>query len=124
MNYRLILVKKNKRWLWTVVNHFSPGILAWRLGDRSADTFEPLWQMIRGWQSFFYVTDGWLVYPRFINDCDHLVLKTYMTSDPASPKGARLNRICKAVSFRTTAQPSCICKAVSMIDNGKGTREC
>ena len=79
MNYRLILVKKNKRWLWTVVNHFSPGILAWRLGDRSADTFEPLWQMIRGWQSFFYVTDGWLVYPRFINDCDHLVLKTYMT---------------------------------------------
>ena len=79
MNYRLILVKKNKRWLWTVVNHFSPGILAWRLGDRSANTFEPLWQMIRGWQSFFYITDGSKVYPRFINDCDHLVLKTYMT---------------------------------------------
>ena len=65
--------------MWTVVNHFSPGILAWELGDRSADTFEPLWQMIRGWQSFFHVTDGWLVHPRFINDCDHLVLKTYMT---------------------------------------------
>ena len=33
-----------------------------------------------GWQSFIYVTDGYGVYPRFINDCDHLVLKTYMRS--------------------------------------------
>ena len=28
---------------------------------------------------FLYVTDGWTVYPCFINDCDHLILKTYMT---------------------------------------------
>ncbi len=25
--------KKNKIWLWTAVNHFAPGILAWVLGD-------------------------------------------------------------------------------------------
>ncbi len=25
------------------------------------------------------MTDGYVVYPCFINDCDHLVLKTYMT---------------------------------------------
>ena len=60
-------------------NHWKPGILTWVLGERSAQTFEPLWKIIRGWESFLYVTDGWLVYPRFINDCDHLVLKTYMT---------------------------------------------
>ena len=74
-----MLVKKNKIWLWTTVNHWKPGILAWVLGDRSAQTFEPLWKIIRGWKSFWYVTDGWKVYPCFIDDCDHLVLKTYMT---------------------------------------------
>ena len=74
-----MLVKKNKVWLWTTVNHCKSGILAWVLGDRSASTFEPLWKLIRGWQSFWYVTDGWKVYPCFINDCDRLVLKTYMT---------------------------------------------
>ena len=47
--------------------------------DRSSNTFQPLWKLIRGWESFLYVTDGWKVYPCFINDCDHLVLKTYMT---------------------------------------------
>lgn len=79
MSFKLTLVKKNKIWLWTAVDHWKRGILAWVLGDRSAQTFEPLWKLIRGWQSFWYVTDGWLVYPCFINDCDHLVLKTYMT---------------------------------------------
>ena len=79
MSYKLLWVKKNKKWLWTVVNHCKPGILAWRLRDRSSETFKPLWKIIRGWQSFWYVTDGGLVYPCFINDCDHLVLKTYMT---------------------------------------------
>ena len=79
MSYKLSWVKKNKRWLWTVVNHWQPGILAWVLGDRSSQTFDPLWRLIRGWQSFLYVTDGWKVYPCLINDCDHLILKTYMT---------------------------------------------
>lgn len=71
--------KKNKKWLWTVVNHFQPGIIAWTLGDRSAETFKPLWDIIKGWKSFLYVTDGWPVYPKFIEDIDHIVSKTYMT---------------------------------------------
>ena len=29
--------------------------------------------------SFFYVTDGYVVYPQFIEDADHIVNKTYMT---------------------------------------------
>ncbi len=72
-------LKKNKIWLWTVVNHFSQGILAWVLGDRSAETFKPLWNTVRCWHSFFYVTDGYKVYPMFINDGDSFVSKTYMT---------------------------------------------
>lgn len=71
--------KKNKFWLWTVANKRTPGIIAWVLGDRSSETFQPLWQKVKTWHSFFYVTDGYPVYPCFINDADHLVSKTYMT---------------------------------------------
>ena len=73
------VVKKNKIWLWTAVNKSSVGILAWVLGDRSAQTFKKLWRIVKCWKSFFYVTDGYLVYPCFIDDCDHIVKKTYMT---------------------------------------------
>ena len=71
--------KKNKVWIWTVVNHWKEGILLWNIGDRSSKTFEPLWQIIRCWHSFWYVTDGWVVYPTYISPEDHLVSKTYMT---------------------------------------------
>lgn len=49
------------------------------MGDSSAETFKPLWKIIKGWQSFFYATDGYVVYPMFIDDGDHIVSKTYMT---------------------------------------------
>ena len=79
MNSKLSLAQKNKIWLWTAVDHFKPGILAWVLGDHSADTFRPLWTIVGAWQCYFYVTDGWRVYPSFIAPEDHLVSKTYMT---------------------------------------------
>ncbi len=31
------------------------------------------------WQCYFYVTDGWKVYPNFIPEGDQIVNKTYMT---------------------------------------------
>ena len=71
--------KKNKVWIWTVVNHWKPGILLWTVGDRSSTSFQIIWSIIRCWQSFWYVTDGWKVYPGFIEPEDHLVCKTYMT---------------------------------------------
>ncbi len=78
--------KKNRLWIWTVVNHKQKGILLWNIGDceasrrhRSHETFEPIWQIIKCWKSFWYVTDGWKVYPMYIEPEDHLVCKTYMT---------------------------------------------
>ena len=71
--------KRNKLWIWTAVNHKQAGILGWAMGDRSAQTFKPLWSIIKCWQCFFYVTDGWSVYPIFIEDGAHIVSKTYMT---------------------------------------------
>jgi insertion element IS1 protein InsB len=71
--------KGNKYWVWTVVNHWKQGILLWSIGDRSHRTFERIWQIIKCWRSFWYVTDGYLVYPKYIDPENHLVSKTYMT---------------------------------------------
>lgn len=67
--------------------------MAWVIGDalstrgfanggqslRSGKTFELLWKIVSCWQCYFYVTDGWKVYPCFIEPGDHIVSKTYMT---------------------------------------------
>ena len=71
--------KRNKVWIWTVVDHFRPGILGWAIGDHSAETFAPLWHMVAFWQCFFWVSDGNPVYPAFIPEGDQIVSKTYMT---------------------------------------------
>jgi insertion element IS1 protein InsB len=35
--------------------------------------------IVESWRCYFYVTDGWPVYPMFIPDGDQIVCKTYMT---------------------------------------------
>jgi len=57
--------KRHKIWLWTAVNHWQPGIIAWTIGDRSSLTFQLLWVVVKCWQSFWYVTDGYAVYPKY-----------------------------------------------------------
>ena len=71
--------KKNKIWLWTSVNKEFAGILAWTIGDRSPETFKPLWKIIKGWKCFFYATDSYAVYPKFIDEADQIASKSYMT---------------------------------------------
>jgi IS1 family transposase len=75
MNYKPLFGQKNKIWLWTAVDHFKVGILGWVLGHHSAETFGPLWAVVATWQYYFYVTDGWSVYPCFIPDGDQIVSK-------------------------------------------------
>ena len=75
--------KKNKFWIWTVVNHQKKGIILWNIGDRSHESFKPIWQIIKCCHSFFYVTPTharsvprsarsganaprWKVYPMYI----------------------------------------------------------
>ena len=62
-----------------MVNHKCSNILEWHLGDRSAKTFEQLWNKIKHWKCFFCVTDGYKVYPIFLPNEDHIVSKIYMT---------------------------------------------
>lgn len=38
-----------------------------------------MWQIIKCWHSFWYVTDGYKVYSKYLAYEDHLVKKTYMT---------------------------------------------
>jgi insertion element IS1 protein InsB len=47
-----LLVKKNKIWLWTVVNTKFPGILKFVVGDHYCATFQLLWRVIAGWACF------------------------------------------------------------------------
>ncbi len=70
---------KKKVWIWTAVDHFQAGILAWAVGDRSSATFAWVWQLIKWWQCYFWVTDGYKVYPQYIPHGDQIVSKTYMT---------------------------------------------
>jgi len=39
--------KRNKVWILTAVNHKQAGILAWTIGARSAETFKPLWWIVK-----------------------------------------------------------------------------
>ena len=69
----------HKRWLWTSVDKDNPGILEYVIGDRSSDTFEELWSPITSWTCYFWITDGYKVYPNFIPDGDQIISKIYMT---------------------------------------------
>ncbi len=71
--------KRNQYSIWTVVNHQKKGIIIWTIGDRSHQTFAVLWSIIKCWHSFWYLTDGWKVYPMYIEPEEHLISKTYMT---------------------------------------------
>jgi IS1 family transposase len=56
--------KRHKLWIWTAVHHKQAGILAWVIGDHSAETFKLLWFTVKCWHCFFYVTDGWISLPK------------------------------------------------------------
>ncbi len=79
MNWKLLSVLKNKIWLWTAVDHFSAGLLGWVWATIVPRPLKPLWAIVGAWQCYFYVTDGWSVYPGFIPPGDQIVSKTYMT---------------------------------------------
>lgn len=79
MNYKHLQVKKNKKWVWIALNKDLPGILEYVIGDRSSETFKKLWEKIRNWNCYFWVTDGYKVYPKFIPDGDQIISKIYMT---------------------------------------------
>jgi len=64
-NSRLIKRKGSK-----YLSSHQAGVLKWVTGDRSQLTFNKLWGVVRGWQCFLYITDGWKVYPCFINDAE------------------------------------------------------
>ena len=103
--------KKNKIWIWTVVNHFQAGILGWVVGDHSAKTFQTLWPAIAWWQCYFWVSDGNPVYPMFIPDGDQIVSKTYMTR--VEGENTRLRHYLARLHRKTL----CYSKSVEMLEH-------
>jgi len=61
------------------VNSHQAEVLKWTMGDRSQLTFGKLWSVVQGWECFLYITDGWKVYPCFINNGARLISKTAMS---------------------------------------------
>ena len=105
-----MLVKKNQIWIWTTVNKHKSGILSWVIGDRSSSTFKTLWKTIKGWKSFWYVTDGYSVYRCFIDDIAHLVSKTYMTR--VEGENTRLRHYLARLHRKTL----CYSKSIEMLE--------
>jgi IS1 family transposase len=64
---------------WTALDKRYSGIIEYVVGDRSAKTFAKLWEKIKHWQCYFWITDGYKVYPSFIPDGDQIISKTSMT---------------------------------------------
>ena len=62
--------------MWTAVDHFRQGILAWVVEEHSAESFQPLWDIVYLWKCYFHVTDGWKVYASFVEPGDHIISKT------------------------------------------------
>ncbi len=83
------------------VNHKQAGVLAWVIGDRSGATFKPLWEIVKCWHCFFYVTDGWKVYPMFIEAGDQIVSKT------ANRAGGNLQLASGGCAYMTRVEAAC-----------------
>lgn len=91
------------------MDHFRAGILGWTLGDHSATTFRPLWAIVKQWNCYFYVTDGWKVYPQFIEAGAQIVSKTYMTR--VEGENTRLRHYLARLHRKTL----CYSKSVTML---------
>lgn len=81
------------------------------VGDHSAKTFEPLWVVASFWQCYFYVTDGFKVYPQYIPDGDQIVSKTYMTR--VEGENTRLRHYLARLHRKTL----CYSKSVEMLEH-------
>ena len=81
------------------------------LRQRSAETFQRLWQAISFWQCYFWVSDGNPVYPIFIPDGDQIVSKTYRTR--VEGENTRLRHYLA----RLHRQTLCYSKWVKMLEN-------
>lgn len=78
-NYPRRAKKTNKIWVWTSLNKDFSQILEYVIGDRSAETFKRIWSKIKHWNCYFWITDGYKVYPQFIPDGDQIISKIGMT---------------------------------------------
>ena len=95
----------------TAVDPFKKGILGWVLGDHSAETLAPFWQVVAAWDCYFYVTDGWSVYPGCIPEGDQIICKTYMTR--VEGENTRLRHYLARLHRKTL----CYSKSVDMLAN-------
>lgn len=80
MNWKRLSAQKKQKVAVDGSQSFPARDLSLVVGRPERQNFCPtVGQIVRCWQCFFYVTDGWSVYPCFIAPGDQIVSKTYMT---------------------------------------------
>ena len=81
------------------------------IGDRSAQTFRLLWCQVHWWHCYFWVSDGYKVYPQFIPEGDQIISKTYMTR--IEGENCRLRHYLARLHRKTL----CYSKTIEMLAN-------
>lgn len=79
------------------------------LSSESSEAFRLLWERMKSWECYFYVTDGWSFYPCFIAEEDRVVSKIYMTR--VESKNTRLRHYLARLHRKTL----CYSKSVEML---------
>ena len=66
MRCGIILVQKNKLWIWKASCRDSGQLIDWECGDRDQATLGRLVARLRRWDVWFYCADSWRVHPKEI----------------------------------------------------------
>lgn len=102
--------KKNKIWIWIAYHRETKQILAWIMGDRSAETLDNLLELLSDFKINIFYTDGLHAYRDRIPQENHVVGKTYTQGIERANLTLRLR--CKRLVRKT------ICYSKSLINHG------
>ena len=58
--------KKQRIWIWKVLDSITGQLLEWEIGDRSSKTLKLLWDRIKHWKVLYYCTDKWESYAEIL----------------------------------------------------------
>ena len=67
--------KKNQRWLWHAIDHFTGEVLAYVFGKRTDNIFEKLKALLEPFGIKRFYTDDWGAYERKIEKEEHIISK-------------------------------------------------
>lgn len=102
--------KKNKCWIWKVLDSLTGELLEWECGDRSAKTLKRLLDRIQHWHVDYYCADEWEAYRKLL-PADKLVQSKALTVAIERNNGRQRHWLAR---FRR--KTICLSRSVEMVD--------